>query len=134
MFNTNGGKLQVDRGFYTNVKGPQVEGDIEADFSDIRKLQILTDKLRKLVQILQLNIDLATQLQKAFMRIRAISNSELSAVFDEFDCRMDQFAFQQQTANKRIKGLIARADGISSLVRICCHPAGIEILILLLLL
>jgi hypothetical protein len=94
-----------------------VEGDIEADFSDIRKLQILTDKLRKLVQILQLNIDLAAQLKKAFVRIRNISNPELSAVFDEFDCKMDQFAFQQDTANNRIKGLIARADGISSLVR-----------------
>jgi len=94
-----------------------VEGDIEADFSDIRKLQILTDKLRKLVQILQLNIDLAAQLKKAFVRIRSISNPEMSASFDEVDCRLDQFTFQQDTASNRIKGLIGRADGISSLVR-----------------
>jgi hypothetical protein len=112
---------QVDRGFYTNVKGPQVEGDIEADFSDIRKMQILTDKLRKVVQILQLNIDLTAQLQKGFVRIRNISNPELAAAFDEVDCRMDQFSFQQNTASNRIKGLIARADGISSLVRIHHH-------------
>lgn len=70
-----------------------------------------------MVQILQLNIDLATQLKKAFMRIRSISNPELSASFDEVDCRMDQFSFQQDRASNRIKGLIARADGISSLVR-----------------
>jgi hypothetical protein len=76
----------------------------------------LTDKLRKLVQILQLNIDLAAQLKKTFVRIRNISNYELFAIFDEFDCKMDQFEFQQETASKRIKGLIARADGISSLV------------------
>jgi hypothetical protein len=95
-----------------------VEGDIEADFSDIRKLQILTDKLRKLVQILQLNIDLAAQFKKAFVRIRSISNPELLASFDEVDCRMDQFSFQQDTSSNRIKGLIARSDGISSLVRI----------------
>jgi hypothetical protein len=76
----------------------------------------LTDKLRKLVQILQLNIDLAAQIKKAFVRVRNISNHELSATFDEFDCKMDQFEFQQETTSKRIKGLIARADGISSLV------------------
>lgn len=78
------------------------------------------------MQILQLNIDLAVQLQKVFLRIRVISNPELSAVFDEFDCRMDQFVFQQQTANNRIKGLIARADGISSLVGTYCNRAGTE--------
>lgn len=103
------------------MKGPQIGGDIEADFSDIRKLQILTDKLRKLVQILQLNIDLAARLQKDFMRIRGFSNPELSATYDDFDCKMDQFTFQQHTSNNRIKGLIARADGISSLV---CMNAG----------
>ncbi|OCK75784.1 hypothetical protein K432DRAFT_307764 [Lepidopterella palustris CBS 459.81] len=56
-------RLLLERGFYTKVIRPTAEGDIEADFSDIRMLQLLTDKLRRLCHILQLNIDLGVQLK-----------------------------------------------------------------------
>ncbi|OCL06759.1 hypothetical protein AOQ84DRAFT_389976 [Glonium stellatum] len=45
-----------ERGFLTNIKGPTAEGDIEADFSDIRSLQVLADKLCQLCHILGLNV------------------------------------------------------------------------------
>ncbi|KAF1927264.1 uncharacterized protein M421DRAFT_65877 [Didymella exigua CBS 183.55] len=38
----------VDRGFFTYVKELHTEGDVQADFSDLRKLHILTDKLLRL--------------------------------------------------------------------------------------
>ncbi|KAJ6198326.1 hypothetical protein J3E72DRAFT_318348, partial [Bipolaris maydis] len=53
----------VDRGFFTNVKELHDEGDVQADFSDLRKLHILTDKLLRLAHILKMNIRLGRQLK-----------------------------------------------------------------------
>jgi hypothetical protein len=107
---------KVDRGFYTNIKGPELEGDIQADFSDIRKLQIFADKLRKLVQILQLNIDLGAQVKSSMRRIQGASAESFSPAFDEMDSKLDLFLFQHRTHLSRVQLLVSRAQGISSLV------------------
>lgn len=107
---------KVDRGFYTNIKGPELEGDIQADFTDIRKLQIFSDKIRKLVQILQLNIDLGVQVKSSMQRIRGASAETLSPAFDELDSKLDLFLFQHRTHLSRVQLLISRSQGISSLV------------------
>ncbi|KAI9788754.1 MAG: hypothetical protein M1816_006611 [Peltula sp. TS41687] len=106
---------KVDRGFFTNIKGPAMEGDIEADFSDIRRLQILTDKLRRLVHILQLNTNLGVQLKSSMQRVKTASPVTLAAAFEDFDLKIDLYLFQHQTHSARLQSLIARGQGISSL-------------------
>lgn len=89
---------------------------MQADFSDIRRLQILTDKLRKLVQILELNLRLGEQMKVSMNEIKCVSNAESYTMFAGIDIKLDHFIFQQQTSSSRISALIARAEGISQLV------------------
>ncbi|OJJ39788.1 hypothetical protein ASPWEDRAFT_105628, partial [Aspergillus wentii DTO 134E9] len=107
----------VDRGFYTNINGPQLEGDFEVDFSDIRKLQILTDKIRRLLQILQLNITLAEQMKCSMQRIRKYSPPNLSVAFDNVESSIEMSILQHRTYNSRLQSLVDRAQGISGLIQ-----------------
>jgi len=114
----NNHNIKLERGFYTNINGPTVDGDIDTDFSDIRKLQLLTDKLRRLCHILQLNINLGTQLKSCMQQIKdrtcAVSSSVSS--FDSFNSQMDLFISQHRTHLARIESLVSRAQGVSGLV------------------
>lgn len=119
----------VDRGFYTNIRGPSHDGDIDADFSDIRKLQILTDKLRRLAHVLHMNMEIGLAIQDFARRLRvtwgSISEEEV-AKFEEFDSVIEQFLFQHRTHKSRIDSILERADGISSLVRTILNFRDVE--------
>jgi hypothetical protein len=109
---------KVDTGFFTNVKGPQFEGDLAADFSDLRKLHILTDKLQRLIHVLRINIRVGRQLAKEMTRIRAVSSESLYSHFDAIQVKLDSFLFGQETSVQRIETLIARSSGLGQLVSI----------------
>lgn len=98
------------------MKGPHFEGDVVADFSDLRKLHILTDKLRRLVHVLKLNVRIACQLEKGLSRISAASSPTLRTSFAEVQVKLDQFLLGQETSVSRIESLIARSSGIGQLV------------------
>jgi hypothetical protein len=106
----------VDKSFFTNVRGPQFEGDVIADFSDLRRLQILTDKLRKLVQILRLNIRIGRQLAKEMSRINIVSSPTSQTGFDRIQLKLELFLLGQETSVDRVETLIARSSGIGQLV------------------
>jgi hypothetical protein len=89
---------------------------VVADFLDLRRLQILTDKLRKLVQILRLNIRVGRQLTKDMSRIEALSSKALHKTFDGFQSQLERFLFGQDTSVDRVETLIARSSGILQLV------------------
>jgi hypothetical protein len=89
---------------------------VVADFLDLRRLQILTDKLRKLVQILRLNIRVGHQLTKDMSRIEALSSKALHKTFDGFQSQLERFLFGQDTSVDRVESLIARSSGILQLV------------------
>lgn len=120
----------VDRGFYTNIRGPSHDGDIDADFSDIRKLQILTDKLRRLSHVLRMNTEIGLAIQDFARRLRAAWGGSVSgeegARFDDFDVVIEQFLFQHRTHKGRIDSVLERADGISSLVRTILNFRDVE--------
>ncbi|KAH6614309.1 hypothetical protein C7974DRAFT_74101 [Boeremia exigua] len=107
----------VDKGFFTNTKGPQREGDITADFSDLRRLHILTDKLQRLAHILKLNIRLGNNLKREMTRIAASSSSVLRMAFDGIQAKLNEFLLAQETSKDRVETLISRSGGISQLVQ-----------------
>lgn len=107
----------TDKGFFTNIKGPQLEGDVVADFSDLRKLHILTDKLRRLVHILKLNIRIGCQLKREMSRINTASLPALHTSFDGIQVKLDKFLLGQETSVDRVETLIARSSGIGQLVQ-----------------
>jgi hypothetical protein len=102
----------VDRGFYTNIKGPQLEGDIEVDFSDIRKLQILIDKLERLLQVVNLNIGTSLQMKGAFGCIKSCSATSMLADFDHLQSQIDSFTAQHRMHGSRLQSLINRGKEI----------------------
>ncbi|PVH75485.1 hypothetical protein DL98DRAFT_536503 [Cadophora sp. DSE1049] len=108
--------MLVDRGFYANVKGPQFEGDVEAHYLDIRNLQILTDKLQRLRQILSLNIRLCNQMKDSMASTRMGSPEDLSIRVDRTQAKLDKFLYDQQTSLDRIQTLVLRSTGIGQLV------------------
>lgn len=98
------------------MKEPQFEGDVVADFSDLRKLHILTDKLRRLVHILKLNIRIGCQLKRDVSRISTASSLALQTSFDGIQVKIDKFLLGQETSVDRVETLIARSSGIGQLV------------------
>ncbi|RII16556.1 hypothetical protein CUC08_Gglean002994 [Alternaria sp. MG1] len=107
----------VDRGFFTNVKELHTEGDVQADFSDLRKLHILTDKLLRLAHILKLNIRLGCQLRSGIIDLKKISSPALQISFSEMQGRLDRYVYGQETSLARMETLITRSAGISQLVQ-----------------
>lgn len=109
--------LLVDRGFYTNIKGPQFEGDIEADYLDIRKLQILTDKLRRLRHILSLNVRLGHQMRDSLEKLQRQQSASLLIGSSHISNKLEKFIYDQQTSSDRISNLLERSTGIGQLVQ-----------------
>ncbi|RYO26177.1 hypothetical protein AA0111_g8172 [Alternaria arborescens] len=107
----------VDRGFFTNVKELHTEGDVQADFSDLRKLHILSDKLLRLAHILKLNIRLGCQLRSGVLDLKMISSPTLQTSFNEMQGILDKYVYEQETNLARIETLIARSAGIGQLVQ-----------------
>ena len=96
--------------------GPQFEGDVEADYSDIRKLQILTDKLQRLRQILSLNLRLCHQMKDSMEKIRRDASVTMLVGTDGVQTKLNKFLYDQQTSLDRIQTLISRSTGIGQLV------------------
>jgi hypothetical protein len=94
---------------------------VQADFSDLRKLHILTDKLLRLAHILKLNIRLGCQLRSWVLDLKIISSLALQISFNEMQGRLDRYVYEQETSLARIETLIARATGIGQLVSACVH-------------
>ncbi|KAJ6272007.1 hypothetical protein PSV08DRAFT_408869 [Bipolaris maydis] len=107
----------VDRGFFTNVKELHDEGDVQADFSDLRKLHILTDKLLRLAHILKMNIRLGRQLKGGISDLKTMSSPSLQIGLGEMQARLDGYVYGQEMSLARIETLIARSGGIGQLVQ-----------------
>ncbi|KAL4904028.1 hypothetical protein BDW74DRAFT_185744 [Aspergillus multicolor] len=107
----------VSRSFYSNVTGPKMEGDFEADFADIRELQLFTDKLEKLVQVLQRNVDVGQEIQTFLGRAQRHSPSSLSPVFEDTASGLQTSILQHRVHSSRIQSLISRAKGSAMLVQ-----------------
>lgn len=104
----------MDRGFFTNINS-QLEGDIEIDFLDIRKVQLITDKVRRLLQILHLNATVVEQMERSIGRIKKYSPN-LNATFEALESTMEMFILQHRTHSSRLQTMVDRAQGISGLV------------------
>ncbi|PQE26469.1 magnesium transport transmembrane region protein [Rutstroemia sp. NJR-2017a BBW] len=109
--------LLVDRGFYTNIKGPQFKGDLEADYSDIRKLHLLTDKLQRLRHILGLNIRLGHQMKHSLEQLQNQKSAGLLVGSLHISTKLEGFIYDQQTSSDRISNLLERSTGIGQLVQ-----------------
>jgi hypothetical protein len=96
--------------------GPQFEGDVEAHYPDIRKLQILTDKLHRLRQILSLNIRLCHQMKDSMENIYRGPTVALLVGIDRAQNKLNKFQYDQQTSLDRIQTLLSRSTGIGQLV------------------
>ncbi|EMD91849.1 hypothetical protein COCHEDRAFT_1154873 [Bipolaris maydis C5] len=99
----------VDRGFFTNVKELHDEGDVQADFSDLRKLHILTDKLLRLAHILKMNIRLGRQLKDASsirrIRVQGIQDFRSNEASKHINHEMQRLTEQGIKENGFIKRL-----------------------------
>lgn len=92
---------------------------MQADFSDLRKLHILSDKLLRLAHILKLNIRLGCQLRSGVLDLKMISSPTLQTSFNEMQGILDKYVYEQETNLARIETLIARSAGIGQLVSAC---------------
>ncbi|OJD36867.1 ankyrin repeat protein [Diplodia corticola] len=106
----------LDRGFFSSVRGSNTSGSINADFSDIRALHILADKLRKLLHILSLNRGLGARIKDTFQSLLSpVSTSgEVSSLLY---AKLDLYDFQISTQHSRIDTLISRSEGVRSLIQ-----------------
>lgn len=106
--------FQLDIGFFLN-KSVLQEG-CEIDYPQLRKLQLLIDKGRRLLQILNLNITVAEQMKCSIQRIKRHSSSSLSFDFDGLASTIEMFIFQHRTNTSRLQSMIDRAKGVHHLV------------------
>lgn len=111
--------VQIDRSFFTSVNGPMNDGDLNVDFSDIKNLQILTDKLHQISHLLMLNMNVGTQVQSFVKRVKSAwlpLDFSVIWLFDECDAKIEEFLFSHRNHKGRIDSMIARSKGIFALV------------------
>ncbi|KAI9800578.1 MAG: hypothetical protein M1833_003236 [Piccolia ochrophora] len=109
----------IDRSFFTKVKGPTTQGGIDVDFNDIRKLQILTDKLCRIAHILSLNINAGHQIQRLVQQLRNAwqpLDTPMTWALNDFEAKAGESIFCNQTHKARVDSMLRRSEGISSLV------------------
>jgi hypothetical protein len=92
------------------------EGNIDTDFGDIRKLQIMTDKLRRIVHILQLNSNICRQLYAFHKRVSLASPPEVAVSADSYSETVNNCIFELDTQAARARTLVDRAEGMGRLV------------------
>jgi hypothetical protein len=92
------------------------EGNIDTDFSDIRKLQIMTDKLRRIVHILQLNSNICRQLYAFHKRVSLASPPEVAVSANSYSETVNNCIFELDTQAARARTLVDRAEGMGRLV------------------
>lgn len=112
---------QIDLSFFTKVKSPVTNGELSVDFSDIQNLQILTDKLHQISQILTLNMNIGSQVQKFVKRLKSAwlpLDSSSTWVFDECDAKIEESIFVHRIHKGRIDSMLERSRGVSGLVRL----------------
>lgn len=110
---------QMDRSFYAKLTDPAY-GNLDVDFSDVQKLQILTDKLHQISHILTLNINVGIQIQRFARRLKSAwlpLDFTSNWAFDECEVKMEEFLFAHRTHKGRIDSMLERSRGISGLVR-----------------
>ncbi|KAF3192130.1 hypothetical protein TWF788_004317 [Orbilia oligospora] len=114
----------IDRGFYSQaISRPEEVDSLQAEISDVRELHFLSDKLRRLVQILSLNIHLARQLAKFAERLEASwSSSKLTSLDTNLSMKslvagINEQIFSLEVSKSRVDALLDRIKDISVLVR-----------------
>ncbi|KAF3311892.1 hypothetical protein TWF173_007977 [Orbilia oligospora] len=113
----------TDRGFYSQaLSRPEVDS-LQAEISDVRELHFLSDKLRRLVQILSLNIHLARQLAKFVERLEAswsslkLTSSDTNLPMKSLVAGINEQIFSLEVSKSRVDALLDRIKDISVLVR-----------------
>lgn len=107
----------MDRGFFSSINQPVVErGKIDADFGDMRRLQIMIDKFKRLVHLLALNRQVCKRLRDFFNRVKTMSPKETDGAFCQFENMMENCTFRFETHSSQLTSLVSRAEGIGSMV------------------
>lgn len=108
----------MDRGFFSNLKQSVQQGKIDADFNDIRRLQIMTDKFKRLIHLLDLNRHVCKRLRAFFDCVKPLSPQEIGGSFGQDKNMMENCIFRFETHTSQLKSLVSRAEGIGSMVDI----------------
>lgn len=108
--------IKMDRGFFSNLKTQTRPGQIDTDFKDIRSLQIMTDKLKRLVHLLKLNKNLCRRVQGFFECVRSASPPSASRSIYQYEDVMENYFFQNETHTSQLESIMSRAEGVGSLV------------------
>ncbi|KAH8592032.1 hypothetical protein B0O99DRAFT_597651 [Bisporella sp. PMI_857] len=106
----------MDRGFSSNRQQSNRDGIITVDFSDIRSLQIMTDKLKRLIHLLNLNKNLCEHLSAFFGRVKSLSPPQLAGSFCQYEIMIENYSFQNETHISRLESIVSRAQGVGSLI------------------
>ncbi|KAF1845215.1 uncharacterized protein K460DRAFT_416511 [Cucurbitaria berberidis CBS 394.84] len=106
----------MDRGFFSNVKRATREGVIDTNFDDIRSLQIMTDKLKRLVHLLELNKTVCQRLQTFFDRMKPTSLEETASFLCQYEMMMGNCMFQIETHALQLTTMVSRAEGVGSMI------------------
>lgn len=107
----------MDRGFLSDVLQDSGEGKLNVEFSDVRQLQIMTDKMKRLVHQLELNCTVCQRLRSFFTRLTANLTLDVAETFRQSEVMLENIIFQQETHTSRLKIMVERATGVTSMVR-----------------
>lgn len=118
----------MDRGFSSTLQQPVRDGTITVDFSDIRSLQIMTDKLKRLIHLLKLNRNLCEHLKAFFNHVKSLSSPQIAESFCQYEIMIENYVFQNETHISRLDSIVSRAQGVGSLVSLVpnSRPLGTE--------
>ncbi|KAK6519178.1 hypothetical protein TWF281_003867 [Arthrobotrys megalospora] len=112
----------TDRGFYSQpVSRPGAES-LQIETSDIRELHFLSDKLRRLLQLLNLDILLAQKLLDFVQRLmlswsNARINVDVNTRLKSLLAGMEEHLFSLRVSQSRVAAILDRTRDISTLVR-----------------
>lgn len=109
-------RAKRDRGFLSNHEQPVQPGKIDVTFDDIRQLQMMTDKFKRLIHLLDLNKQVCERLRAFFKRIKPRSPEQTAVTFEQYDDMMENCISRFTTPMLQLNSLISRAEGIGSMV------------------
>ncbi|KAK6541556.1 hypothetical protein TWF694_007362 [Orbilia ellipsospora] len=110
----------IDRGFYSQAIEQPGIGSLQAETSDVRELHFLSDKLRRLVQLVDLDIHLGYKFLQFVRRLIVAwsrTEAEPNPRLNELVVGVEDYLLGLEVSKSRIVSLFDRVKEILTLVR-----------------
>lgn len=115
----------MDQGYMANLtrpSGSNGNGIVDVEFADIRKLQILKDRVQELLHTIAVDLNLCRRFQRFGSQANGQILVETNTAFKIFDDELENCICQLNAHHLQLESIAKRAENVGIMVRRLGYP------------